>query len=83
MYASRVRELKDELQVREIRPIDITWRGRNGFAFLRFTGPTADCDEVLSKLEGLTLQEQAVVVERAKDKVMTRDNEEDGRDGVS
>lgn len=78
----RVRELKDALQSREVRPIDISWRGRNGFAFLRFTGPAEDCDVVLSRLEGLTLQEQPVVVERAKDKVVGKENDEDGKDGV-
>lgn len=79
--ACRVRELKDALQSRNVRPIDITWRGRNGFAFLRFTGPTEECEDVLSKLEGLTLQDQLVVVERAKDKVVSKENYEDGRDG--
>lgn len=66
--ACRVRELKDALQTRDIRPADITWRGRNGFAFLRFTGPVEECDDVLGKLSGLTLQDQPVVVERAKDR---------------
>ncbi|XP_042209053.1 methenyltetrahydrofolate synthase domain-containing protein-like isoform X2 [Homarus americanus] len=79
--ACRVRELKDALQDRSVRPIDITWRGRNGFAFLRFTGPTEDCDNVLEKLDGLTLLDQPVVVERAKDKVVGKENDEDGRDG--
>lgn len=64
----RVRELKDALQSREVQPVDITWRGRNGFAFLRFTDPIEECDNVLTKLEGLTLKDQLVVVERAKDK---------------
>ncbi|XP_071545223.1 methenyltetrahydrofolate synthase domain-containing protein [Panulirus ornatus] len=78
--ACRVKELKDALQSRDVRPIDISWRGRNGFAFLRFTGPAEDCDNVLSRLEGLTLQEQPVVVERAKDKVVGKETDEDGKD---
>lgn len=64
----RVRELKDALQNRNVQPMDITWRGRSGFAFLRFTGPVEECDDILTKLEGLTLQEQPVLVEKAKDK---------------
>lgn len=64
----RVRELKEALQTREVHPADITWRGRSGFAFLRFTNPAEDCARVLQALEGLTLQDQAVVVERAKDR---------------
>ncbi|KAK7083678.1 hypothetical protein SK128_012363, partial [Halocaridina rubra] len=55
-----VRELKDALQERDIQPADITWRGRSGFAFLRFTGPPEGCDEVLSKLNGLLLQDRPV-----------------------
>ncbi|KAK8748180.1 hypothetical protein OTU49_016350, partial [Cherax quadricarinatus] len=79
--ACRVRELKDALQSRNVRPIDITWRGRNGFAFLRFTGPIEDCDDVLSKLEGLSLLDQPVIVERAKDKIVNKENYENDRDG--
>lgn len=74
----RVRELKEALKTREVRPEDITWRGRSGFAFLRFSGPVEECDDVLAKLEGLTLQDQPVVVERAKERP-----EDDQRDGVS
>ncbi|XP_068219875.1 methenyltetrahydrofolate synthase domain-containing protein isoform X2 [Palaemon carinicauda] len=73
--ACRVRELKDSLQDRDVKPVDITWRGRNGFAFLRFTGPTEDCDDVLNKLDGLTLQDQQIVVEKAKDKAMLYESE--------
>lgn len=68
LFCFRVRELKDALQDRNVQPMDITWRGRSGFAFLRFTGPVEECDDVLTKLEGLTLQEQPVLVEKAKDK---------------
>ena len=74
----RVKDLKDSLRIRDIKPVDITWRGRNGFAFLRFTGPTEECDDVLSKLEGLTLQDQPIVVEKAKDKAMVKDSYENG-----
>ncbi|XP_066980302.1 methenyltetrahydrofolate synthase domain-containing protein isoform X1 [Macrobrachium rosenbergii] len=76
--ACRVRELKDSLQDRDVKPVDINWRGRNGFAFLRFTGPTEDCDEVLNKLNGLTLQDQQIIVEKAKDKAMVKDSYENG-----
>lgn len=76
--ACRVRELKEALQGRDVRPIDITWRGRNGFAFLRFTGPVEECDDVLAKLDGLTLQEQPLLIQRAKDKMVMKDNENAG-----
>lgn len=78
MSLCRVRELKEALKTREVRPEDITWRGRSGFAFLRFSNPVEECEEVLNKLEGLTLQDQPVVVERAKERP-----EDDQRDGVS
>lgn len=78
----RVRELKDALQSRKVQPVDITWRGHSGFAFLRFTGPVEECDDMLAKLDGLTLQDQPVVVERAKDKAEegAEDEQEDGGD---
>lgn len=73
-----MRELKEALQGRDVRPIDITWRGRNGFAFLRFTGPVEECDDVLAKLDGLTLQDQPLLIQRAKDKMVMKDNENAG-----
>lgn len=73
---TRVRDLKNALAERNVKPTDITWRGQRGFAFIHFAKPKKEpeqpmvMDDIVASLQDMKIanegKEVTLHVEPAK-----------------